>query len=155
AILHACRYYFKKQKPDGNVYDPHLALLMSFLHLYGHLQQSINQLLKKHLDYFYQDVVGIKPRKETLDTVHLVLEPVDRINPFFLNKGELLTAEIAGSQEKLLYALENDVQVSGAQIRELKTIFVSNVGHREEHTTEGATINEKQVYKGDYPVWQP
>ena len=154
-LLHTSRLYLKKQLPDGNIYDPHLALLISFLHLYGYLQKPVNQLLKRHLDYYYQEIVGIKPRKEILDKVHLVLEPDDKITTFFLSKGEQLVAEIEGYQEKLLYALENDVQISGAQIKELKTLFVSNVSQLNSRPTEAADVKEMQIYKGDYPVLQP
>jgi hypothetical protein len=98
--------------------------------------------------------VGIKPRKEILDKVHLVLEPDDKAGTFFLNKGELLLADIEGCQEKLLYALENDVQLSGAQIKELKTLFISNVSQWEERAADAAA-KEMQLYKGEYPAWQP
>ncbi len=155
AMLHSCRHYIKEQRPDGNVYDPHVALLMSFLHLYGYLQKPVNRLLQKHLDYYYRDIVGMKPRKEIPDKVHLVLEPEDTTDNFFLNKGELLVAETEGYREQLLYALENDVQVSAAQIRELKTIFISNDNHPGERTPGNGAVKEMQVYKGDYPVWPP
>lgn len=155
ALLHTCRYYLKKQRPDGNVYDPHVALLMSFLHLYGYLQKPVNQLLKKHLDHYYHEIVGIRPRREIPDKVHLVLQPEDNIAPFYLKKGELLIAEIAGYQDKLLYALESDVQISGAQIKELKTLFVSNISQWSERSIAAAAVKEMQVYKGDYAVWPP
>ncbi|WP_158800353.1 hypothetical protein [Pedobacter sp. L105] len=152
-LLDTCRHYLKTQSLDGNVYDPHVALLITFLHLYHYLQQPVNQLMKKHLDFFYRDIIGIQNRKEQLDLVHLVIEPAPAVNgTFTLNSGEQVFAEIPGYQEKLLYNLVNDTQISGAQIAELKTLFISNKQQVKGKKSTAGDVSELQVYQGDYPL---
>jgi len=151
-LLHNSRHYLKKQTFDGDVYEPHIALVISFLHLYSYLQKPVNGLIKKHLDYYYQEIIGIKFKKEILDDVHLVLEPVDPSSPFILNKGTQVIAEIGDNPEKLLYALVNSVQLSGTQIKELKTLFVSNKTQVKEKKNGIEGIKECQVFKADNPV---
>ncbi|MEO8416242.1 MAG: hypothetical protein ABI472_21455, partial [Ginsengibacter sp.] len=40
-----------------NDWPPHLALLMAFLSLYAIAQQDMNQLVTKHLNYYYKKVL--------------------------------------------------------------------------------------------------
>lgn len=155
ALLNTSRQYLKKQTADGDVYDPHVALLIAFLHLYAYLQKPVNRLMEKHLDYFYRDIIGMKNRKETLDQLHLIVEPDPSANSFFLNKGEEVAAEIEGYQEKLIYTLDHSVQISATQIKELKTVFISNKLQLRGQKSSAGDVNELQVYKGDYPAPLP
>ncbi|MBK8565147.1 MAG: hypothetical protein IPN76_17860 [Saprospiraceae bacterium] len=41
---------------------PHLGLLFTFLELFGRSQNDLNGLTKAHLDFFFQNVLRIKPR---------------------------------------------------------------------------------------------
>lgn len=154
-LLQTARQYMIRQTTAKTEHDPHIALLISFLHLNLHLQEPVNQLMKKHLDYFYQDIIGIQRKKENQDRIHIVIEPAAITNPLFLNKGEEIVVEVAGYQEKLHYELENNVQLSAVEIKELKTLFVSNriqVGNK---TSYGGAVKERQVYKGDYAPPHP
>ena len=44
-----------------NRHEPHLGLLFTFLRLFSPFQNDLNELTQKHLDFFYQDVLKIKP----------------------------------------------------------------------------------------------
>lgn len=154
-LLHACRHYLQKQRPEGDVYDSHVALLMSFLHLYGYLQQPMNRLIQEHLDFYYQHIIGIKRRGETADKIHLVLEPAAFPGTCWLRKGEQLVAQVKGREQGLLYTLENDVQISGARVRELKTVYVSNRRQLKKEAIEAEDVHELQVFAASHPVPDP
>ncbi|MBB6271272.1 hypothetical protein HDF26_001699 [Pedobacter cryoconitis] len=154
-LSNTARQYIKTQIVDGDVFDPHTALLLSFLKLYTYLQQPVNHLLQKHLDYFYHDIIGIKNKEEQLDKMHLIVGPIPLSTPFVLNKGEQLIAEVEGYQEKLIYALANDTEISATQVRELKTVFISNKLQLKGRTSSAGDVNELQIYQGNYPSAVP
>ncbi|WP_316815114.1 hypothetical protein [Pedobacter nyackensis] len=154
-LLNTSKQYLQKPSNDGDIYDPHIALLLSFLQLYTHLQQPVNQLLQKHLDYFYKDTIGIKPKKEQLDKIHLIVEPSSASPSFVLNKGEEVVAEIEGYQEKLIYTLTNDAEITETQVKELKTVFVSNKPQLKGRSSSAEDVKELQVFQGAYPISLP
>ena len=43
-------------------HQPHMALLLAFFQLYGRVQDEINGLTTKHLDFYYKRVLGLSPR---------------------------------------------------------------------------------------------
>lgn len=154
-LLNRSKQYIQKQNHEGDVYEPHVALLLSFLNLYSYLQKPINGLLQKHLDYFYKDIIGMKNRAETPDRLHIIVDPAPGSHTFTLNTGEELVAEIEGYQEKLIYTLDNSVEISQTQIKEIKTVFISNKLQLRDEKSAAGNINELQVYKGDYPAPLP
>ena len=75
-----------------NDWPPHLALLMAFLGLYAIAQQDMNQLVSKHLNYFYKKVLQLNPKAAQPDQVHLIFELNKSVTPYFLKQGTLLDA---------------------------------------------------------------
>ncbi|QKJ61847.1 baseplate J/gp47 family protein [Flavobacterium sp. M31R6] len=56
-------------------HKPHFTLYLSFLKLLGIAQSQLNEFTKRHLDFYYRDVLQIQPANARPDYVHLVLEP--------------------------------------------------------------------------------
>jgi hypothetical protein len=52
-------------------HHPEVALLVAFLKLYGHAQQVLNDIPRRHLNYYYQQVLGMQPRSSQSDEVYL------------------------------------------------------------------------------------
>ncbi len=71
---------------------PHLVLLLAFLKLFEFAQNDINGLTKKHLDYFYKEVLGISPKPAVPDKVNVIFELAKQFSDFLLPEGTLLDA---------------------------------------------------------------
>ena len=56
-------------------HKPHFALYLSFLKLLGIAQAQLNEFTKRHLDFYYKDILQIQPANARPDYVHLILEP--------------------------------------------------------------------------------
>jgi hypothetical protein len=56
-------------------HKPHFALYLSFLKLLGIAQTQLNEFTKRHLDFYYKDILQIQPANARPDYVHLILEP--------------------------------------------------------------------------------
>jgi hypothetical protein len=104
-------------------HPPHVALLLSFLHLFRHLQTDFNALPEKHLLFYYQDVLRLQQRGAIPDRVHLVFEMAQNIDRYRLSAG----TEFRGGTDQLgqerLYALETETVISKAKLVEQKSIY--------------------------------
>src|SRR6266498_3577449 len=58
---------FPLKEEFQKLHSPHLAILFGFLKLFRYLQSDLNSYTKKHLDFFYQDVLQLKPRAAVPD----------------------------------------------------------------------------------------
>ncbi|WP_264566219.1 baseplate J/gp47 family protein [Flavobacterium sp. N3904] len=56
-------------------HKPHFALYISFLKLLGIAQVQLNEFTKRHLDFYYRDILQIQHANARPDYVHLILEP--------------------------------------------------------------------------------
>lgn len=154
-LIAAARYYLQHQQKDRE-YDAHLGLYMAFLQLYGHLQQQMNKITQRHLDFYYQQVLAIERRPAIPDRVHIVCQPAPQINRFVLPAGELLLAEIAATGQTAVYQTNSEAVIGRAVIKELKTGFVSRqVQFPAGNKFNYQPVEEIKVYKGDYPVVGP
>ncbi|BAV05987.1 hypothetical protein SAMN05421788_10661 [Filimonas lacunae] len=154
-LVVAAQYYLQ-HRSDEKEYDSHLGLYMAFLDLHGLLQQQMNHITQRHLDLYYQQILGIEHRLSVPDKVHLVLQPGPQISRLALPEGELLLADIAGTVKGAVYRIDQETVIGQAVIKELKTGFVSKqVQFSAGEKYEYKSIKEVRVFKGDYPVVTP
>src|SRR5690606_17719708 len=101
-FLGVTSFYYKDNNIYGQEYPPHLALCITFLHLFQHLQNQLNDVSREHLNFYYKDVLGLHPRSAVPDSVHIVFDPasLERVD---LEEGEELQAEVDGNT--LYYSL--------------------------------------------------
>lgn len=144
-------YYRKNNEWTGQQYTPHLGLFITFLHLYGYLRDDINQLTKKHLEYYYRDILSIATRTEIPDKVHLLFAVNINAGNVRLNAGEEMLAEIPGREDPLKYRLIADTTITPVKIAALKTLFISERTVFLDDDSDNSLIRNAQVYQGDYP----
>ena len=107
-------------------HTPHLALLFTFLNLFGKLQDDLNGYTKKHLDFFYQEVLQLKPKEAQPDEVHLVFELQKEVKQYALKKGLLAKADKDKKGAEIDFALDEDIVVNKTQVADLRTLFINN-----------------------------
>ncbi|EAY25101.1 baseplate J/gp47 family protein [Microscilla marina] len=123
--------YFKKKADDyiaqsfaNDTHYPEIALLISFLKLYGVAQDNLNSLSKKYVDFYYRTVLRQAPKSPIHDNVYLTFDIAD--NALFSNieTGEKLIAGEYESGESILYEVDLPMQVNRAKVHTLKNIFI-------------------------------
>ncbi len=119
-------------------YSPHLALLFTFLNIFSKLQNDLNGFAKKHLDFFYQDVLRLTPGNAQPDKVNIVFELQKQLKQYVLKKGLLLKADKDKNGVEIDFAIEDDIVVNQAQVSDLRTLFLNNESIYKEVYVEGA-----------------
>lgn len=112
-------------------HQPHMALYISFLRLFKLVQEQMNGLTGKMLDFYYQDVLRLTPKGSVPDKVHIIFELAQDITEYNLSQGTALTGgkDISGIEQ--VYKTTNSLVLNQAKVKELKTIFIQHSPDRE------------------------
>ena len=109
-------------------HPPHMALLLSFLNLFSYLQEHINTLTAKHLDFYYHETLQLLRKKEQPDQVHLVFELAKQIDQHRLKKDTSFKAGKDTSDKNRFYGNDDELVINHAMLSEehgLKTVFIA------------------------------
>ncbi len=135
---------------------PHLVLFLTFLKLLSHAQTQLNNLTRRHLDFYYQQVLGITKRPGIPDQVNVLLELASTSEQFLLPAGSHLNAGTDSEGQDLVYSTDQDIVVNQTQVAKLSSIFAEKriMGIREArelHTgpQEEAFVRMLQVALGN------
>ncbi len=116
-------YLREAQSGADRRHQPHIALFLAFLHLFRYLQDQLNGLTQKHLDYYYERILHLERRRQLPDCAHLVFQLAQGVIRHTLEPG---TAFRAGKDSKgadLFYLLERPLSLHQAQVAELRTLY--------------------------------
>ncbi len=109
--------------------EPHFALFLCFLRLFGYAQQQMNTLTQRHLDYYYEKILQIRRRAPEPDQVHLVFELAKNAREIALTKGTILLAGKDDSGKALFYELTEDSLFNRAVVAHLRSVFYKEGKH--------------------------
>lgn len=107
--------------------QPHIGLLLTFLQLLQHPQQQFQDLTQRHLDFYYQNVLGLQLKAPIADKANIIITLEDDIDFYQLNKGTLLAAGQDSLGTDLVYSLDEDLLASQAQLARVNTLAVKKL----------------------------
>ena len=142
--------------PPVSESTPHYALFLAFLELFGYAQDHINSLIKKHLDFYYNEVLRIKEKLEKPDQAHIIFELAKNIQSHKLKADNLLfKAGKDDTAKELFYKLDQDIVINKAQIKSLKSVFVDKLNDHKIFAAPFANSADGlgKPLEGDEPKW--
>jgi len=104
----------------GNT-EPHISLFIAFLQLLSHPQNSLNQIPKRHLDFYYKEVLRTEPKSFTPDTVHLIFQLAKNTLSELVESKSGLEAGKDSLGQVMHYELDDEIVVNTAQIQSIKS----------------------------------
>jgi hypothetical protein len=118
---------------------PHFALLLTFLELLGHARDHLNGFTRRHLDYYYRDVLQLGPEPPAPDRATVLFglragapRVIDPRGPASepgtsevrLPAGTELRAGRDASGVPRIYRTEREIVVNRAQVAQVRSVFV-------------------------------
>src|SRR5689334_1412659 len=94
-----------KKLKDQNDFDPYFALYLAFLQLFQFAQNDINGFTQKHVDFYYNEVLGLQPFKGKPDEVHVLFELAKNVTEQFIAKNTTVDAGKDAAGNKQTYKL--------------------------------------------------
>ena len=84
---------FPEDSEQAGIYSrPHLVLFISFLQLLGFIKNQLNEFTKKHLDFYYYEILGLEKKGPSPDEANIIIQLADDIEEFFVTQGAQLLA---------------------------------------------------------------
>ncbi|MEM7084581.1 MAG: baseplate J/gp47 family protein [Bacteroidota bacterium] len=102
---------------------PHLTLFVAFLKLLEFSKARFNKITKRHLNFYYQEILQIDKRSPLEDQVHLIFELAKNANQAQIKKGTLLEAGKDPSGKKMQYGTNEELVANKAKIATLKSVY--------------------------------
>jgi hypothetical protein len=118
---------------------PHLALLFSFLKQFLFVQADLNSLPRKHLDFFFQQVLSLAPGTAVPDNAYVVFNIQKQLASYTLKGGTRLKAGKDSLGADVLFGVQEDVTLTQTQVASLRTVFVNR-------RTRGSQVYVEGVY---------
>ncbi len=111
-------------KKKSGYTEPHIALFLAFLKLYKIARDDLNKLTKKHLDYYYKEVLQLKEVPAVADQVFLIFKLARHVeNSHIVKQHTSLNAGKDGTGKELVYKTNRDLVVNHAQVDQIKAVF--------------------------------
>ena len=114
---------FRSALRSRDDHAPHITLFLTFLHLFRHLQDEMNRLPERHLQFYYEDVLRLEQRRVIPDKVHVVFELAQGLERYRLKKDTLFGGGTDQSGKLRVYGLEDEVAVGKVKLVERKNFY--------------------------------
>jgi hypothetical protein len=125
-ILDKVRKAFQSSLRSRHNHEPHIALFITFLHLFKHLQDELNSQVEKHLLFYYHDVLRLEKRQLVPDKVHVVFELALKLPPHLITAGTALKAGADSTGLPMSYALTDELVISPVKLVERQNLYMKD-----------------------------
>lgn len=112
---------------EGDI-DPHLALFVCFLKLLEHSKSRFNEITKRHLDFYYKNILDLKKQDSTPDSVYAIFELAKNAGQQLIEEGTALDAGKDSLGNPKAYHVEEETLINKISLGSLKSTFQDNLG---------------------------
>ncbi len=136
---------------------PHLGLLLAWLRLFRHAQEALNDLVRRHLEFYYGCRLRIPAKPAVPDRAFAVVEPARNASGFKLAKDTRLHAGKDARKTELRFALTRDLIVNRAAVADLRSLYRDAAQHGLVRSAEVANSIDGRgtALPKENPSWQP
>jgi hypothetical protein len=101
---------------------PHFALFLASLQLFRHARAQLNGVTRRHLEFFYRDVLRMTRKPAVPDQVHVVVDLDARTDALQLPARTALAAGRDSLGRDLVYLTDQELIASRAQVAQISTL---------------------------------
>ncbi|GGE72587.1 baseplate J/gp47 family protein [Massilia psychrophila] len=104
-------------------HDPGIGMLIAFAQLYRRAQEKLNRFTGRHLDFYYDQVLRVRPHGPERDAAFLVFEAAPPGLAIPVDGGTRFLAPYDRSAPELEFVTEHSMIVTDARVVALHTVF--------------------------------
>ncbi len=120
--------FFRKEIDPDQQTDPHYALFLAFLQNYLLAQSDLNGLTKKHLDFFYRDVLRLKEKAVEADQAYLIFQLAKHVGEHLLPKNAEFKAGKDDIGKEIIFKNQQTEALNKAEVASIKALFKDENG---------------------------
>ncbi len=117
--------FFTKSIAEDQKTEPHYALFIALLELYKVAQDDINTITKRHLDYYYREILKLEEKPAVPDQVFIIFTLAEQLANALVAKEKELDAKKDADGVDLVYKTDKDIVVNQGLVTELKNVFIN------------------------------
>lgn len=106
------------------LFRPHFTLFLAFLRLYRGAQDEMNGLARRHLDFYYREVLRMGAKGPVPDRVHVLFDLARGETEVRVPEGSLVTAGPDSLGKEQLYRTEQEIVVNRVTIARKSSLLV-------------------------------
>lgn len=114
---------FLNELENESALSPHLTLFICFLKLLNTSKEHFNQITRRHLDFYYHEILKIEKQKASPDQVHVLFELAKNFSQERLEANTLLDAGKDAVGNKLTYSTQDELIANKISIAKLKNVY--------------------------------
>lgn len=107
---------------EGEV-TPQLALFIAFLKLLNFSKERFNKITKRHLDFYYKEVLQLQKKDEVADHAYIIFELAKNASEQLLTNETLVKAGKDSEGNTLHYKLEEEIVLNKAKVAAIKNTY--------------------------------
>lgn len=137
---------------------PHLTLFICFLQLLEFSKKRFNQLTKRHLDFYYKEVLQVTKNKPVPDQTHVLFELAKKLTNQKVDAETALDAKKDALGNQLVYKTNDELIVNKASVGALKTIYNANTNQLQKikaSTVANTFDGIEEPLLEEEPYWYP
>lgn len=117
--------FFTKSISEEQRTEPHYALFIAFLEMFKIAQTDLNTITKRHLDYYYREVLNLHEHAPVPDQVFILFELAEQLSNGLVPQGKELDGKKDDTGVDLIYKTDKDIVVNKSKIEQLKAVFIN------------------------------
>lgn len=114
---------FLKEVESSSEITPHLALYVTFIQLLEFSKNHFNKLTKRHLDFYYHDILKLEKEAALADEVYVLFELAKNVVSEQIDKGTQLDAGKDSAGKKMVYKTTEELVVNQTKVSLLKNVY--------------------------------
>lgn len=122
----------------------HLALFFGFLYIFRIAQADINTITKRHLDFYYREVLQLRENPAVADQAAVIFHLAKNVDQYLVKEGTQLKAGKDDTGVERVYKVVDDIVVNKAKVATLKAVF-ANIHDRLKDDVPGLQ-NDHRIY---------
>lgn len=144
------------QFEEDSSLTPHLTLFICFIKLMDFSKKAFNNLTKRHLDFYYNEILQIEKQDAESDKAYVIFELAKKAVQERIPEGTLLDAKKDLNGKKRVFKTNKELIANQAKVVEFKS-FLNDTGTRELKMARAANtldgLSEKLPEESNY--WWP
>ncbi|HAQ18760.1 MAG TPA: hypothetical protein DCR40_05915 [Prolixibacteraceae bacterium] len=116
---------FEKEILSNSNHYPHTGLLLAFFKLFENVQHDINTLTKKHLDFYFLNLLQQQRKKLNPGTAIIGLQLQQGAEDLIINEGDQCDFIFEGNQQ-CSFVADSTTTINKAEIAEIRTLYKSD-----------------------------
>jgi hypothetical protein len=104
-------------------HDPGASLLIGFIKLFQQLLQRLNRFGDQRIDFYYRQVLEMRPQAQQPDSAFLVIRPTAAARLIQIEAGAEFIGGVDADQRDIIYAAERAATLNDARVVAVHSLF--------------------------------